>query len=182
MAEEKTVCPWCDTEIIWDEEIGPEDYCPHCENELKGYRSLSLDMEESEDSEGKASVEEYQEDQEDLLYPISDLAEGPEDEGFRHTNRRGLVQEEAVSRLLEPQEEMPECPSCRELMLETGRQLHGPGTGYVPREIGEGSSMPAEFTVVWYVCPACFDLQQRMTLKDRIKLLGKLSEGDAEQN
>ena len=36
------MCPWCATEIIWDEELGPEPNCPHCENELGGYRTLSL--------------------------------------------------------------------------------------------------------------------------------------------
>lgn len=31
---ETTVCPWCQTEIVWDEEIGPEEECPHCNNPL----------------------------------------------------------------------------------------------------------------------------------------------------
>ncbi|EXX88342.1 hypothetical protein CH50_03625, partial [Paenibacillus darwinianus] len=44
--EEHTVCPWCDTEIVWDEELGPEEYCPHCENDLKAYRTVSFSIDE----------------------------------------------------------------------------------------------------------------------------------------
>jgi hypothetical protein len=39
----QTICPWCDAEIVWDEEIGPEEMCPHCFNDLGNYRSVSLD-------------------------------------------------------------------------------------------------------------------------------------------
>lgn len=31
---ETTVCPWCQTEIVWDEELGPEEECPYCSNPL----------------------------------------------------------------------------------------------------------------------------------------------------
>ncbi|WP_211746726.1 hypothetical protein [Paenibacillus sp. Marseille-Q4541] len=41
---ETTVCPWCQTEIVWDEELGPEEECPYCHNPL----SAVQDQEESE--------------------------------------------------------------------------------------------------------------------------------------
>ncbi len=45
---ESTVCPWCQTEIVWDEELGPEKHCPHCDNELEGYRTISLNLDDEE--------------------------------------------------------------------------------------------------------------------------------------
>lgn len=44
---EKQVCPWCQMEIVWDPVIGPEEECPHCLNELKDYRTLTLDVDEA---------------------------------------------------------------------------------------------------------------------------------------
>lgn len=43
---ETTVCPWCQTEIVWDEELGPEEECPYCDNPL----SAIPDQEEPETS------------------------------------------------------------------------------------------------------------------------------------
>jgi hypothetical protein len=37
------ICQWCDNEIVWDPEIGPEEFCPHCFNELgKNYRTINV--------------------------------------------------------------------------------------------------------------------------------------------
>lgn len=59
------ICPWCQTDIIWDEEIGPESVCPHCENELKDYRSLTLDLTEPEDLANlENKIEAYRESME----------------------------------------------------------------------------------------------------------------------
>ena len=44
---EEIVCPWCQTEIVWDPEIGPEDECPHCFNELNDYRSIDLKVKQT---------------------------------------------------------------------------------------------------------------------------------------
>lgn len=46
---EHEICPWCQTEITWDEEIGPETICPHCANELGNYRTLNVDLAADED-------------------------------------------------------------------------------------------------------------------------------------
>lgn len=43
-----TICPWCNMEIIWDEELGPEEECPYCHNDLKGYSDIADDEDESE--------------------------------------------------------------------------------------------------------------------------------------
>ncbi|OBA07918.1 hypothetical protein A9P44_00775 [Paenibacillus polymyxa] len=45
---EMTICPWCNMEIIWDEELGPEEECPYCHNDLKGYSDLTDEEDESE--------------------------------------------------------------------------------------------------------------------------------------
>ncbi|MGQ3479210.1 hypothetical protein [Paenibacillus sp. TY11] len=45
---EMTICPWCNMEIIWDEELGPEEECPYCHNDLKGYSDITDDEDESE--------------------------------------------------------------------------------------------------------------------------------------
>lgn len=43
-----TICPWCNMEIIWDEELGPEEECPYCHNDLKGYSDITDDEDETE--------------------------------------------------------------------------------------------------------------------------------------
>ncbi|WP_025682949.1 hypothetical protein [Paenibacillus maysiensis] len=45
---EMTICPWCNMEIIWDEELGPEEECPYCHNDLKGYSDITDDEDETE--------------------------------------------------------------------------------------------------------------------------------------
>lgn len=49
MEQHSQICPWCQTEIVWDPEFGKEDYCPHCANELKDYRTMSIDLEVEDD-------------------------------------------------------------------------------------------------------------------------------------
>lgn len=55
---EQQVCPWCQMEIVWDPEIGPEDECPHCFNELNDYRTLTLDMDEEVSADQLEAYEE----------------------------------------------------------------------------------------------------------------------------
>src|SRR6185437_10317869 len=59
---EATVCPWCHTEIVWDEEIGPEKECPYCHNELDGYRTISVHLDEDEGAEEQEAVTEAADD------------------------------------------------------------------------------------------------------------------------
>lgn len=56
----RQLCPWCDTEIVWDEEFGPEDTCPHCSNELRDYNTVSLSLNSSEEEEsGYSDDDDY---------------------------------------------------------------------------------------------------------------------------
>ncbi|GGF99415.1 hypothetical protein GCM10010916_15880 [Paenibacillus abyssi] len=169
MDQQTTICPWCHTEIVWDEELGPEEYCPHCENELKGYRTLSLNVDNDEDEDEEMNDGE----------PDMNLYSSGQEEGFRSTNRSMLALEETVERILDQQEEVPECPSCREYMLETGRQTMSKEEGYEPtahEHIGD-ALLPVPFQVIWYVCPTCFQMQNRLRFNDREELLRRLSSG-----
>jgi|HigsolmetaAR203D_1030402.scaffolds.fasta_scaffold00157_43 hypothetical protein len=46
---ETQICPWCQMEIVWDEETGPEDECPYCLNELKDYRTVTFRLEDMDE-------------------------------------------------------------------------------------------------------------------------------------
>lgn len=59
--DNNNVCPWCHSEIVWDEEIGPEEHCPHCSNELSGYRTLQVGIEQEESEVyGEEASEQHQ--------------------------------------------------------------------------------------------------------------------------
>lgn len=56
------ICPWCQMEIVWDAELGPEQECPHCFNELKDYRTLTIGLEDTDTAELEAyenAIEQY---------------------------------------------------------------------------------------------------------------------------
>ncbi|WP_020617590.1 hypothetical protein [Paenibacillus daejeonensis] len=177
--EEAVVCPWCHTEITWDEELGPEEYCPHCENELKGYRTIQLGGEEEADDElslddGLVSDELHDEE----MLQEEDGSSSSEDTGFRRTNRTLLAYQATVERLLEKQEEVPECSSCREYMLETGRQTVQASEGYEPATVpgSDLALLPRPYVAVEYVCPTCFQVQHRVAIANRELLIRQLSE------
>lgn len=135
------ICPWCDTEIVWDEEIGPEDECPHCNNELKGYRTIQIEL------------DEYTDNEQELAH-----------------------YEETVERVLDEQEEVPECMYCREFMVLAGKQLTPPGA-FVPHEpevLGQ-PIIAAPFQVNMYVCSGCFQVSYVLSPEDRMKLIKRLS-------
>ena len=62
---EPTVCPWCHTEIVWDEELGPEEECPYCHNELKGYRTLNINIGDEENNESEEDIYDMDEVEDD---------------------------------------------------------------------------------------------------------------------
>jgi hypothetical protein len=70
MSEEQTqICPWCQTEIVWDPEFGVEEYCPHCTNELKGYRTMELDLDSDvENDEAEELTAAYEEAAEEYVF------------------------------------------------------------------------------------------------------------------
>ncbi|MVO98947.1 hypothetical protein [Paenibacillus lutrae] len=144
--EKETFCPWCQTEIVWDPEIGPEESCPHCYNELGNYRSLTLGSELNEEDD----------EDEDEKPPVADSGEDllwEEDAGYTDAYA------EAVMSCLDTQEEAPECSSCRELMLHAGTQ--SPGADYkaaIPAALGK-PFLDDGYKLNVYVCPSCFKVE-----------------------
>lgn len=175
---ETTVCPWCDTEIVWDEEFGPEDTCPHCNNELKGYRTISLNSEDLLDE-----PEELEESKEQASISDADLW-GDEDgvgvvpifntlEQYRDDYDMNRY-EASVSAILAEQEEAPECPQCHELMLLAGSQSVAEFEPSIPYALG-APVLKAPFSLNVHVCPSCFHVQHSLAPQDRVQLVRNLS-------
>ncbi len=165
---ESQVCPWCMTDIVWDEEIGPESHCPHCENKLSGYNSLSIGLDNDEDRDD--------EEQDGSYGQAADANSDWEEEGSLRGMGAGLAAETGTQLVLEQQLEAPECPVCREYMLEAGEQQIG-GEGFkatIPAALGH-SILPVPFTVNWYVCPSCYHVSSQLALSDRGELAKRLN-------
>lgn len=176
--DEPVICPWCQTEIVWDEELGPERYCPHCENELSGYRTLQLGLDDEEEDEEEADSS---------LLSVKNAAagngsgDGDGDYGddavdFSEYSSDRLALNGTMERLLEDQLEAPECPTCHELMLETGTSTitadsFKPRT---PAALGK-PVLQTPLSLVLYVCPSCFHAEQRLSVHDQEKLLQTLA-------
>ncbi|OKP71894.1 hypothetical protein A3842_23075 [Paenibacillus sp. P3E] len=178
---ETTVCPWCHTEIVWDEEFGPEDTCPHCNNELSGYRTVTLGVDDLEDEdEPEEAVEPEPEDVSD-----EDLWDDSDKDGVVPIFNT-LVQfgddydlkryESSVSAILAAQLEAPECPQCHELMLLSGTQNVEGFEPSSPEALG-GPVLKPPFSLNLFVCPSCFHVQHSLAQEDRIQLVRNLSTG-----
>jgi len=160
--ELQTTCPWCESDIIWDEEIGPEKHCPHCENEISGYRTLELDLDDEETDEEHADQDESDWDD--------------DDRGILRTTREIAVNS-SLQTILNEQFEMPECTSCREYMVEAGVQVVGENGQFEPK-VSPVSGLPLvkeTFKVIWYVCPSCYRTDSYLDLLDRKQLLDALT-------
>lgn len=198
--EEQVVCPWCLTEIVWDEEIGPEQHCPHCSNELSAYRTIELGYDEDEVEEdeyeqavqaarasdarkdarqGQESNEADEEDAEEEAYDDDDsdhkswLKKG---EGYRSADSARFAVEETVQRILDDQFEVPECPSCRSYMLEAGEQVINEPQ-FQPK-ISPSLGAPVlttPFKINLYVCPSCYQTSTMLSHEDRTRLLERLT-------
>ncbi|MFD1178490.1 hypothetical protein ACFQ3W_19615 [Paenibacillus puldeungensis] len=192
---ETTICPWCQTEIVWDEELGPEEECPYCHNELKGYRTLSISLggeEELEDEEDDHAHHHHDhEDGEDY----HNLYWDEEDDGQQHMDAIRRVEaftsgggdllkyETGIEKLLDVQEEVPECPHCREYMIYAGKQSLNLDS--FEANIPEGQTQPllkesAQLNV--YVCSACFHVSRFLSEEDRISLIRTVSGDDKEES
>ncbi|MDQ0061147.1 hypothetical protein [Paenibacillus harenae] len=179
---EEVICPWCLTEITWDPEFGPEKHCPHCGNELSSYRTVELggDAGEETDEEEQGNPGQWQEDEEEDYESDGHdlghkrwLAEG---EGYRNADRSSLALENTLQRITDEQDEVPECPACREFMLEAGTQSIG-GEQYKPTVspvLGQ-PALPAPLELVWYVCPSCFHTSSTLSPSNRQLLLKRLA-------
>ncbi|MDF2724318.1 MAG: hypothetical protein K0Q59_3993 [Paenibacillus sp.] len=139
-----TVCPWCHTEIVWDEEIGPEDTCPHCFNELNDYRSLRVHL-----------------DGDDLELT---------DDDDELTELNGY--EMAVRKRLEQQEDGMECLRCQDEMVLAGT-VKLEDKQFTPfAQSGEAPAFIAPpFEVNMFVCPSCFHVNYSLGDADRLRLV-----------
>ncbi|MBB3114341.1 putative RNA-binding Zn-ribbon protein involved in translation (DUF1610 family) [Paenibacillus phyllosphaerae] len=180
--EETVVCPWCHTEIMWDPEIGPEKHCPYCGNELSGYRTLQLGIDKIEDGEEDEDEHEHNHDHDadDREWEDDDQNDhGHASRGVAHLGRGGgdLAAQATVERLLETQLEMPECPVCREYLLEAGVETIGEGT-FKPAysKLLKGALISAPFQIVHYVCPSCFHMENKLSKADQDRMIATLAE------
>ena len=170
-----TVCPWCQSEIVWDEELGPEEECPHCLNELKGYRTLNVSL---NDDEEEIEQEHATEDAEARFeYEEEDWGQGRSRGLTRLPVIHGeetdlLAYEAAVGKILETQEQMPECPHCREYMLLTGQQTIQP-EGFEATVSGavKQSLLTAPFKMNVYICPSCFHSSSFLADESKVQLV-----------
>ncbi|AWB43948.1 hypothetical protein DCC85_06745 [Paenibacillus sp. CAA11] len=170
---ENTICPWCQTEIVWDEEIGPEEECPHCNNELKGYRTISVTIDSEEEAEEEAREEEayssssYWDEDDATNLKVAGALEAYLPEGTDL-----LAYESAVEKIMDAQDQVPECPHCREYMLFTGTQsVQEQGFKSV---IPGGFKLPlldAPFKMNVYVCSSCFHVSSFLSEDDRLRLV-----------
>ncbi|RKP53948.1 hypothetical protein D7Z26_11180 [Cohnella endophytica] len=177
------ICPWCQSEIIQEEGQEPEKYCPVCDNELDGYRTLKLNIGEDEDEyddeeddagEDQATVISI--DDEDLSWVDEETLVEPNDE---------LQQfEETVEQLLNEQELVPECPVCREYMVESGELLISANQfrHRTSETLGGDAVIEAPFTLTMYVCPSCFAVQQILGDAHRHQVVRRLSLEPTEGN
>jgi len=172
---ETTICPWCDTEIVWDEEFGPEETCPHCNNELKGYRTVSLNCTDLEDEPEEQEPEEVANDDDlwgeadkDSIVPIFNTLDQFRDD---HDMSR---YEANISAILAEQLEAPECSQCHELMVLSGSQVVTNFTAVSPEALG-APVMKSPFSLNIYICPSCFQVQQSLASQDRVQLVRNVS-------
>lgn len=176
---ETTVCPWCHTEIVWDEEFGPEETCPHCNNELSGYRTVTIGAEDLEDEEPEAEESTADdvvsddnlwddEDKEGVVPIFNTLVQFGDDYDLKRY-------EQSVAEILAAQLEAPECPQCHELMLHSGKQQVDKFSPAAPEALGGGPVLQAPFALNLFVCPSCFHVQHSLAQEDRIQLVRNLS-------
>ena len=179
---EPTICPWCQTEIVWDEEIGPEENCPHCDNELKGYRTLSVSLDGDEDDQQKEMDETYDDfNTGELLNTPFWGAEDGTVPAIRTLDKYGeahdlMAYEESVEKVLDNQEETPECFHCREYMMLAGTQrVSGEGFEASVVPFLKGSLLKPPFNMQVYICSGCFQVQYSLAEDDRLRLIEGLT-------
>ncbi|MBW5446948.1 hypothetical protein GE107_12840 [Cohnella sp. CFH 77786] len=165
------VCPWCQSEIPQEEGAEPEKWCPVCENELGGYRTLRVGLGDSgdEDEEEEEEAAGSTADREDLSWA--------EEGGLIDHNEALLRFEETVEKLLDEQDTVPACPQCQEYMLEAGEAAAAPGSfrPRVSKMLGQ-ALLTAPFSFTVYVCPSCFTVQYSLSEQARGEIARRLSQ------
>ncbi|MBP1156816.1 MULTISPECIES: hypothetical protein [unclassified Paenibacillus] len=151
-----SLCPWCQTEIVWDPEIGPEETCPHCFNELGDYRSLNVTVKPSDQ---QITMDE-EDDEDDYAFSQEDMELMDE-------------YEERVGQVLDSQEEAPECGTCHSLMLFAGTQKGKGSQEFVPfvHDSLKKPLLTASFSSQVYVCPSCFKVEYSLAEGDRLAMI-----------
>lgn len=180
---ETNVCPWCQTEIVWDEEIGPEAECPHCQNELNEYRTINIGLDEDEEQqqpEPKVVTHSLNDglDSEESYWEEDSIGSIP---AFRaldkyETTHDLIDYDKTVEKVLDEQVEVPECPFCHEYMLLAGQQKMT-DSDYKPFVFNaiQAPILSAPFTVNMYICSGCFHVQSSLNEEDRVRLIEALS-------
>ncbi|WP_040950388.1 hypothetical protein [Gorillibacterium massiliense] len=174
-SKDKQICPWCQTEIVWDPETGPEEECPYCFNELGEYRSVSFRM----GAEAEADLDD--EDDQDLDDADDDVVDAIDDldgdDDYDNEDKYRDAYSENVERIIDNQEFAPECSNCRELMLYGGRlQLSGHGFTPVRPQVVERELLPEILDMSLYVCPSCFKTDTYLSEPGRLRLTQVLGE------
>lgn len=174
------VCQWCQTEIVWDPELGPEETCPHCFNELGGYRTVKLklkqdggDLSLEEDEDDRLAAELDEDDGDDL--DVEDLLDDyTVDEG------QDAYSEKVVA-VMDTQEYAPECSNCHELMLHAGvRKIAAADfEPTVPVALGD-SFLRAPYALDVFVCPSCFKTDEYLTKQAKEEMIRNITPSDME--
>jgi hypothetical protein len=163
MSQLDQLCPWCQTEIVWDPEIGPEELCPHCLNELGDYRSVPLKI--------KQTGQQLNLDEEDDIDEIDG-----EDVDFDDDEDIQMLEEyeEGVQRVLDTQAEAPDCTSCQSLMLYAGNRTMALGfVPFVPPRLKQPLLKPS-YGMKIFVCPSCFKVDHVLADEDRMDMIEQL--------
>ncbi|GAB6988361.1 hypothetical protein [Paenibacillus pini] len=177
---ETTLCPWCQTEIVWDEEIGPEEECPYCHNELNEYRTISIPLQpDAGQSNSPAEVvAEEEQDAEEDDWQDDDVQTVPAFPSLnQYENSHDLLHYEAsVEKVMEEQLEVPECPHCRHYMFLAGTQQVNEQM-FIPKEYAaiQAPMLETPFELNMYICSGCFQVQYNLADADRLRIIENLS-------
>jgi uncharacterized Zn finger protein (UPF0148 family) len=177
------ICPWCHSEIMQEDGQEPDKICPICDNELEGYRTLKLNIGNSEEEKEEEEVE-VDDDRDSNQVSIDDEDISWDDDTFNDTEDDELQQfEETVELLLNEQELVPECPLCHENMIESGEQLISAAQfrNRVSDVLGE-AVIEAPFTLTMYICPTCFTVHSFLGDSHRHQVVRRLSQDPADRN
>lgn len=196
--EEKQICPWCQTEIVWDPEIGPEAECPHCLNELGDYRSISLTVDEDEeeqtavrggqagghshhdhDSHGHDHHSHHNHHDHHAHHDHKGQASGGIAAGFNDYDDDYEEEPDAYSQkaqeLIDGQEEAPECSNCRSLMVQSGTvRLAGENFTSAAQVIVHQPILPEILEMNLFVCPNCFKTETYLADSSRLRFVQTL--------
>lgn len=179
MSDKSTVCPWCDTEIVWDPELGPEDTCPHCLNELTDYRKVTLGSADLDDPDDRyrpedadsADETDFAENEERLDWGELDGDDLPEAQDL-------IAYEEGVERQTDEQEDSLECPACFEAMVLAGEEIVADAGFQSAKVVGTGEPLlPSTFRLQLYICPNCFRAERVLGEAEREGWMQRLSRG-----